>query len=154
MKELKYLIIHCTATPKGRQVTKADILHWHTAPKSQGGFGWRRPGYTDLVDIHGQLINITPFNQDNKVDPWEITYGARGLNGVSRHIAYAGGYRGEDTRTSAQLEALETYVRYMILRHPNIKILGHNQVSNKQCPSFDVPLWLSSIDIPTKNIYR
>ena len=31
-KPMKYLVIHCTATPEGREVSSADIRHWHCDP--------------------------------------------------------------------------------------------------------------------------
>ena len=49
MAKLERLVIHCTATPPGREVSAADIRRWHTAPVSQGGRGWRQVGYTDLI---------------------------------------------------------------------------------------------------------
>ena len=36
MAKLKYLVIHCTATPEGREVSSADIRKWHTSPVAQG----------------------------------------------------------------------------------------------------------------------
>ena len=27
--KLEYLVIHCTATPEGREITKKDIEQWH-----------------------------------------------------------------------------------------------------------------------------
>jgi len=127
------------------------------------GRGWDRYGYSDLLHIDGSLENLTPFNQDNNVDPWEITWGASGVNSRSRHLCYVGGLREEviddhweaaDTRTDRQLYSMEVYVRYMILRHPKIKIAGHNQFSSKACPSFSVSEWCRSIGIPEKNIYN
>ena len=160
MSKLLYLVIHCTDTPEGRIVTKEDIIRWHTSPVSKGGRGWTKPGYSDIVALDGKLVNLMPFNTDDEVDPWEITNGAVGLNGVARHIVYVGGKdkvtgKPKDTRTAAQLITLETYVKYKLLRHPNIQILGHGQApnANKSCPSFDVPAWLRSIGIPEKNIY-
>ena len=52
----------------------------------------------------------------------------------------------------AQKEALETYVKFMILRHPFIKVVGHNQLSQKSCPSFNVPNWLKQIGVSSYNI--
>lgn len=127
------------------------------------GRGWRSSGYNDFMLINGEVQNLTPFNQDGEVDPWEVANGARGFNSRSRHLCYAGGLREEiiddhwepaDTRTPTQLYHMEVYVRYMIMRHPQIKIGGHNQVSKKPCPCFDVPAWLESINIDEKNIYR
>ena len=39
MGKLKYLVIHCTATPEGREVSGAEIRAWHTNPVSKGGRG-------------------------------------------------------------------------------------------------------------------
>ena len=161
-RELKYLIIHFSATHEGREYSVDDVIGWHMNPPPAGN-GWAKPGYSDLFHLDGSISNMTPFNTDNKVDPWEISFGAAGQNSHSRHICYIGGLREEvidehwepaDTRTDAQLYAMEVYVRYMILRHPNIKIAGHNQFSKKTCPGFSVPKWCRSIGIPEKNIYE
>lgn len=158
MKKLKYLVIHCTDTPPGRKVTAGEIWQWHTAPKPRGN-GWSKVGYTDMIHIDGSLENLTPFDQDDNVEAWELTYGARGINSISRHIVYVGGKsknlrEAEDTRTAEQHDALRIYCLYTILRHPDILIAGHNQFSTKACPSFNVPCFLQEIGIPEKNIYR
>ena len=90
-------------------------------------------------------------NEDGNVDPWEITNGAAGYNSVSRHIVYAGGcdanMQPKDTRTAEQKEALKKYVLDFHARHPDVRIVGHNQLAAKACPSFDVPQWLATIGI-------
>lgn len=147
MSKLKYLVIHCTDTPAGREIFKADIEQWHIKEN-----GWSKVGYSDLIHLDGSITSLIEFDQDDTVDNWEISNGARGFNGVSRHVCYAGGSHGVDTRTQPQKYALEVYVKYMLLRHPNIKVVGHNQLSNKKCPSFNVAMWLRSIGITNKNI--
>lgn len=153
MAKLKYLVIHCTATPEGRDVSAADIRRWHTAPVSAGGRGWKQVGYTDLIHTDGRVERLVANNEDANVDPWEITNGAAGYNSVSRHIVYAGGVdadnvqKAKDTRTPAQKEALKRYVLDFHRKHPTVKIVGHNQLAAKACPSFDVPGWLKSIGI-------
>lgn len=150
-KKLKYLVIHCTATPAGREVTADDIRRWHTSPVSQGGRGWKQVGYTDLFHLDGRVERLVRNNEDMNVDPWEVTNGAAGYNSVSRHIVYAGGVdandvnKAVDTRTPAQKEALKRYVLDFHKRFPGVKIVGHNQLAAKACPSFDVPAWLESI---------
>lgn len=152
-KELQYLVIHCTATPAGREVTSVDIRAWHTAPTSAGGRGWKQVGYTDLFHLDGTVERLVENNEDGWVDNWEITNGAAGYNGVSRHIVYAGGcdwnMRPQDTRTPAQRAALAEYVREFHRRHPNVRIVGHRDLPNvhKACPSFDVAAWLKEIGI-------
>lgn len=153
MAKLKYLVIHCTATPEGRDVSAADIRRWHTAPVSAGGRGWKQVGYTDLIHTDGRVERLVANNEDANVDPWEITNGAAGYNSVSRHIVYAGGVdadnvqKAKDTRTPAQKEALKRYVLDFHRKYPTVKIVGHNQLAAKACPSFDVPQWLKSIGI-------
>lgn len=151
-RELKLLVIHCTDTPAGREVAKEDIEDWHLSPRPIGR-GWRKVGYSDLIQLNGRIVNLIPFNQDDYVDSWEISNGAKGYNSISRHVVYSGGAFGVDTRTQAQKHALEVYVKYMILRYPNIKVCGHNQLSNKYCPSFNVPKWLREIGVANRNIY-
>lgn len=149
--KLKYLVIHCTATPEGREVTAAQIRQWHTAPLSQGGRGWKQVGYTDLIHLDGNVERLVDNNEDANVDPWEVTNEAKGYNSVSRHIVLAGGcdsrMQPKDTRTSAQKKALEAYVKDFHRRFPDVRIIGHNEIAAKACPSFDVQKWLKSIGI-------
>lgn len=151
-KPMKYLVIHCTATPEGREVSASDIRHWHTAPVSKGGRGWKQVGYTDLIHLDGRVERLVDNNEDAHVDPWEVTNGAAGYNSVSRHIVYAGGcdeqMQAKDTRTAAQKEALRRYVRDFHGRFPQIRIVGHKDLNpGKACPSFDVRAWLREIGI-------
>lgn len=153
MAELKRLVIHCTATREGREVTGAEIRRWHTSPKSKGGRGWKQVGYSDLIHLNGGVENLVPYNEDQRVDPWEMTNGASGYNSTSRHVVYVGGIgmNGEprDTRTPDQRKAMERYVRQFRRQHPNAEIVGHRDLPGvtKACPSFDVRKWLREIGI-------
>lgn len=151
MAKLKYLVLHCTATPAGREVSSAEIRRWHTSPPP-GGRGWKQVGYTDMIHLDGRVERLVNNNEDANVDPWEITNGAKGYNSVSRHVVYVGGLASDaktarDTRTAAQLRTMTAYVKSFHQRFPDVKIIGHNQVAAKDCPSFDVPRWLRSIGI-------
>jgi N-acetylmuramoyl-L-alanine amidase len=155
--KLKYLVIHCTATPEGRVVTPGDIKKWHLSPPPQGR-GWKQVGYSDMITINGELINLVPYNEDSNVDRWEITNGATGINAFSRHVVYVGGcdrdMKPKDTRTPEQLRTLSEYVWSTIEKHPDILVAGHNQFAKKACPSFSVPDWLDDIGVLDHNIYR
>ena len=157
-RKLKYLIIHCTATPEGRAVTSAQIRQWHTSPPPQGR-GWKQVGYSDMIHTNGMLENLVPYNNDDIVDSWEVTNGASGINSISRHVVYVGGMTSDnkdpkDTRTREQLLAMTNYIKQVVARYPDIEIAGHNQFAAKACPSFDVPLWLRGIGIAEKNICK
>jgi len=151
-RKLEYLVIHCTATPAGMDVTAADIRRWHTSPVSQGGRGWKQVGYTDLFRLDGSVVRLVENNGDAYVDGWEITNGAAGYNSVSRHIVYAGGTEKDgktarDTRTNAQRSAMEQWVRDFHRRFPDVKIVGHCELAAKACPSFGVQEWLRETGI-------
>ena len=162
MANLEYLIIHCTATPEGREVTSNEIYRWHTNPKDKGGRGWSQVGYSEMIHLDGTIEELVPYNDDHYVDSWEVTNGARGMNRKSRHIVYAGGvtakrvngkYKAKDTRTQAQKEALEMYVKAHTTLQPQWRIAGHYHFSPKSCPCFDVEAWLKEIGVNEKNIY-
>lgn len=152
-KPLQYLVIHCTATKAGREVSSAEIRRWHTDPVEKGGRGWQQVGYTDMIHLDGRVERLVKNNEDAQVDPWEITNGAKGYNAISRHVVYVGGVdandvkKARDTRTPAQKEALKKYVLDFHKRFPKVKIIGHREVAAKACPSFDVRKWLKEIGI-------
>lgn len=151
MAELKYLVIHCTATPEGREVSAAELRHWHTDPVSKGGRGWKQVGYTDMFHLDGSVERLVQNNEDANVDPWELTNGAAGFNSVSRHIVYVGGLAKDgktpkDTRTALQRSEMARYIREFHKRHPKVRIVGHRDLNQaKACPSFDVSAWLKVI---------
>ena len=133
-------------------VSAEEIRRWHTAPPNEGGRGWKQVGYTDLFHLNGGVERLVNNNEDANVDPWEVTNGVAGYNSVSRHIVYAGGCAKDgktpaDTRTSWQKKALEKYVKDFHRRFPDVRIVGHNELAAKACPSFDVQRWLKQIGI-------
>jgi hypothetical protein len=152
MNKLQFLVIHCTATPAGREVTSADIHHWHMDPPPAGR-GWNQVGYTDMFHVNGGIERLVQNNEDANVDPWEITNGVAGKNSISRHIVYAGGMDAQmkkplDSRSTEQKRAMENYVVDFHKHNPDVKIVGHHYFDpGKACPSFDVQSWLTSIGI-------
>jgi N-acetylmuramoyl-L-alanine amidase len=153
---LKQLVIHCTDTPAGREVTADDIRRWHTTPPP-GGRGWSRVGYSDMIHLDGKVENLVRYDEDEQVEPNEVTNGAAGYNASSRHVVYSGGMsatggKPEDTRTDEQKQALADYVTAFLKEHPTCKVVGHNQLAAKACPSFNVSEWLREIGVDEANI--
>ena len=151
-KRIEYLVIHCTATPEKRPVSRQDIERWHLKER-----GWDRLGYSDLIHLDGRLENLTPYDTDSLIEQHEMTWGVKGINAISRHVVYAGGTdaygRPKDTLTPAQRETLKDYVRFMVHRYPWIKVAGHNFFARKACPCFDWRKFLrEEARLPEKNI--
>lgn len=150
-KLTQYLVIHCTATPVGREVSSADIRRWHTSPQPIGR-GWKQVGYTDMIHLDGTVERLVENDEDAYVDGFEITNGVAGFNSACRHIVYVGGLSADgkksmDTRTQQQKDSLKRYVLDFHRRFPSVKIVGHNQLASKACPSFDVSVWIKSIGL-------
>ena len=51
LKEIKYLVVHCSDTPDERDVSVADIHDMHL------GFGWDGIGYHKLITRDGTVHN-------------------------------------------------------------------------------------------------
>ena len=124
---IDYIIVHCTATPAGRDVRAADIDRYH---RSQG---FRCIGYHYVVDLDGK---IEPGRMEE-----ETGAHCRGLNNRSIGVAYVGGIDTQghpaDTRTDAQRRALLALLRDLRRRYPQAQIRGHRDFARKACPSFD-----------------
>ena len=146
MSKLKYLVLHCTDTVAGREVSAEEIWHWHTDPKPRGN-GWKQIGYRGMFHLDGNQESLAPNNNDGIVESWEITNGAAGFNSVCEHWVYVGGHGG-DTRTAKQKSAMAIAVKLFHERHPDVLIVGHNYLNPaKGCPSFDVQAWLKTLGI-------
>ena len=162
MKKLDYLIIVNTDTPGGQEVTKADIIKFHTQDSHLGGLGLNRPKIDDLISLEGELINIIPESSPNEVDLWGITEGVDGLIGRAKYVAFVGGRTKDgkkdwDTRTKEQKETLEVYIKYHLLRNPDLIVMGLDQIpamGEVNMPSFNVSKWLESLEVTEKNIFK
>lgn len=155
--KLQALILHCTATPEGRDTKAIAFADWFTRPVAKGGKGWKKPGYNDVIELDGTVVNLVPYNEDSTVSWTEVSYGAGELNGIARNICYVGGcdrkMKPKNTLTPAQESSLKNYIFAFIRAHPYAVVAGHNQFVKKACPSFDVPTKLRSWGVPERNIY-
>ncbi|WP_239063733.1 N-acetylmuramoyl-L-alanine amidase [Bacteroides sp. 51] len=124
----KYIMIHCTATPAERELTVADIDRYHRER------GFKSIGYHFVIHQDGRIEEGRSLTQK----------GAHcyGWNSSAIGIAYVGGLDKEgnpaDTRTEAQKVAIRELVRRLCTLIEIKRVLGHNEVSDKACPCYDV----------------
>lgn len=130
MRTINLIVIHCSATDEGKDYSVEEITRWHRAR------GFRTIGYHFLIHQDGSI--------DGKAEGcrsiMEIGAHAKGYNRRSIGICYIGGLLyGEpaDTRTAAQINAMRCLVKALQSVFPSV-VIGHNEVSNKACPCFNV----------------
>ncbi len=127
-RRIDEIIVHCTATPAGREVTVAEIERWHR----QRGF--RGIGYHYVVYLDGTIHLGRPLH--------EAGAHCRGHNAHSIGVCYVGGLGADgrtpkDTRSEAQRRALQELLRELKRQYPQAAIHGHRDYSSKACPCFD-----------------
>lgn len=130
MRKIDKIIIHCSATPEGKDFTVQQIRQWHVQ-----GNGWRDIGYHFVIYRNGSIHKGRPIEQ--------VGAHTTGQNAHSIGICYIGGMTADnktpkDTRTEAQRLALIKLVRELKASYPSATIHGHNEFANKACPSFIV----------------
>lgn len=129
MRKIDEIIVHCTATPEGRETTVAQVTAWHKAR------GFRTIGYHYLVSIDGTVCAGRPER--------EVGAHCLGHNAHSIGVCYVGGIdrdtlKPKDTRTPAQKESLRRLVADLRRRFPGARVHGHREFAAKACPCFDV----------------
>lgn len=138
MRKITEIILHCSATPEGKDYTVADIDAWHRARKFNG-IGYHFVVYRDGTVHVGRPIERTGAH-------------CTGHNSQSVGVCYIGGCAADgktpkDTRTAKQRPAIEKLVRELLAKYPGATVHGHNEFAAKACPSFDVRAWLRETGI-------
>lgn len=129
MLPIKFLTIHCAATPEGRDVSAPTISQWDIAKFGQ-------VSYHHVVTLDG--VDHTTLPDDRK--------GAHvgGHNTGNIGVCYVGGVDAKgnpkDTRTPAQKATLRKIVADYKAKYPGLTVRGHRDWPDvhKACPSFDV----------------
>lgn len=128
MRNITKIIVHCTATPEGRDVSVDTIRNWHVKDN-----GWSDIGYHWVIGLDGSINK----GRDESISGAH----AKGYNSTSVGVVYVGGcdanMKAKDTRTDAQKTSLHCLLQDLKGRYPNAEIIGHRDVSSKECPSFD-----------------
>ena len=127
MRKINKIIIHCSATPEGRDISAATINNWHKQR------GWSGIGYHYVIKIDGSIEYGRDINKTGAH--------VKGHNKGSIGLCYIGGcdsdMNAKDTRTLVQKESLLLLLKTLKKMHPTATIHGHNEFSAKACPCFD-----------------
>jgi len=141
MRDIKYLVVHCSATKEGKDLDVEDIDRMHKRR------GWSGVGYNYVIKLDGEIQK----GRDLEKIPAHV----KGFNRNSIGICYIGGLdengKPSDTRTDKQKEALLFKLLTLKRLFPYAKIVGHRDLSPdrdgdgvverhewlKACPCFD-----------------
>ena len=123
MRQINKLILHCSATREGQDISVDTIRKWHVE-----GRGWSDIGYHFYIDINGKIFKGRDI-------------ATKGYNRNSIGICYCGGVEEDgktpkDTRTDEQKEALLAVLRTLKAMYPDAVIHGHHDFAKKACPCF------------------
>lgn len=147
MRQIKYLVVHCTAGPQTQSVETIKA-YWKKK------FGWTDPGYHVIIKPTGEAVELQPIEKPSN--------GVKGFNQNSIHISYIGGVDAKgkalDNRTDAQKETMFRYLKKWKEMFPDAIIQGHRDFSPdvnkngivdpweriKECPCFDAKKVFSS----------
>jgi len=141
MRAVNKIVIHCSATREGVNVSAATIDTWHRKR------GFDQIGYHYVIGLDG---TITAGRSVNIMG----AHVGGGGNRASIGIAYIGGVdanlKAKDTRTEAQKVALIKIIKILKNIYPEASIHGHRDYSKdkdgdgveaheymKMCPCFD-----------------
>lgn len=130
MRTINEIILHCSATTEGRDVSTEEIRRWHVRSN-----GWSDIGYHFVIELDGEVKVGRPVAR--------VGAHVKGRNRKSIGVCYVGGIgkeskRPEDTMTPDQEAAFHNLVAVLRGVFGDIPVNGHNQYANKACPSFVV----------------
>lgn len=149
LKDVRYIVIHCSATPPDMDIGLAEIDRWHRAR------GFFKVGYHFIIRRDGTV------EVGRSID--EPGAHAVGYNSVSIGICLVGGVARipdadgkpdadgprwdlipENNFTPEQFTALKALVGGLKHQHPNAEVLGHRDLPGvrKSCPSFPIRQWM------------
>lgn len=129
------IIIHCTASKEGKNLTVEQVHQMHLKN------GWSGIGYNYLITLDGSIYEGRPVDC--------VGSHTTNHNSISVGICYVGGLdedgKPKDTRTKEQIASMTELCLYLHSKYPSAQFYGHRQFANKACPCFDVRGWIETI---------
>ena len=131
-KSTDYIVIHCAATKASMDIGLTEIRKWHVQDN-----GWRDVGYHYIIRRNGE-VELGRSIRDTGAH-------AAGYNHKSVSGCMVGGMAednsAENNFTAQQWTALLDLVKQLKSNYPDADVIGHNEISEKECPSFNVKKW-------------
>ena len=136
-EETEYAVIHCSATPPEHDIGASTIDSWHKQR------GWDGIGYHFVIRRDGTV--------ESGRDLDEVGAHAQGINFCSIGICLVGGVDSlgepDPNFTKDQMSSLYSLAKMAKAWYPGIILIGHEEVSTKACPSFNVRVWAQDVGL-------
>ena len=134
MRKINKIIIHCSATKEGEDISAAVIDRWHRDR------GWSGIGYHYVVSLNGNIEYGRPIDKQGAhvKDHNKGSIGICYIGGVESERSSNGKWIAKDTRTLEQKESLLDLIKTLKRLHPEATVHGHNEFAAKACPCFNV----------------
>jgi N-acetyl-anhydromuramyl-L-alanine amidase AmpD len=139
MEKINRIIIHCLYTKPSMDWGVEEVRRVHVEEK-----GFSDIGYHVLIKFNGISEQGRRLDENLFMDASEIGAHAYGFNRGSIAIALEGGMsedgEPEFNFTFKQIQALRTMVEFYMAAYgvEFENVIGHNEVSSKPCPMFNV----------------
>ena len=122
--KIKYICVHCSASPLGRGDGAREIHRWHLEK------GWSGVGYHYVIPESGEV-------EAGRPEYWQGAHEPK-INSCSIAICLIG----DGVYTHKQVSALRTLIENLLGRYPNAEVVGHRDFRrDKTCPEFDAGGW-------------
>jgi len=129
MRPLDKIILHCSATREGQDISVETMRQWHLKR------GWSDIGYHFVIYLDGSIHKGRPIEK--------VGAHTSGQNTGSIGICYVGGVEKDgktpkDTMTDLQETAMVNLIKALREEYGDMTLHGHNEFAAKACPSFKV----------------
>ena len=149
MRNIKKIVVHCSATKEGADIRAKDIDAMHKAR------GWSGIGYHFVILLDGSIEVGRPEEQQGAH--------VKGHNEDSIGVCMIGGLdsslKAKDTFTKAQKETLAVLLVFLSKKYAGSEVFGHRDLSPdlnkdgkitreewlKECPCFEVKSFFENI---------
>ena len=138
-EDVKYLVVHCSATPPNRDIGRVELDRMHRDR------GFVCIGYHKVIRRDGTVEDGRPLTQRGAhVEDWNhCSIGICLVGGVDSKL------KPEANFTESQMASLDVLLEQLRKQFPNAVTQGHRDFPNvnKACPSFNVKHWVETCEV-------